>query len=103
MKPLSHYLDTPAVQDLQERYGSSLQGMDIEVRLHLMQALTSAAAAVQQHGISENLSNLILDIYPSAEASLLGLLMRLDAEMTSWGEAVALVNAIAESLCYVSV
>ncbi|MBD2261394.1 hypothetical protein [Pseudanabaena sp. FACHB-2040] len=100
---LTYYLDLPSVQALQQRYGSTLQHLTVETRLHLMAALAYAASAVQQDGISERLDIALLDAYPTADSELLTLVQQLDEELTSWGEAVTLVNAIAESLCYASV
>lgn len=103
MKNLTDFVDLPAVHALQNCYGGQLQQLSIETRLHVMATLSCAAAAVEQDGITERLDIALLDVYPSAENELLELLRELDAELGSWGEATALVSAIAESLCFASV
>lgn len=100
---LTYYVDLPAVHALQNRYGSTLEQLSVETRLHVIATLACAAAAVEQDGITERLDIALLDVYPSADNELLELLRELDAELGSWGEATALVSAIAESLCYASV
>lgn len=97
---LTHSIDLPAVQALQQRYGSQLQKLEAAASLHLMAALALVAAAVHQDGLSERLDVVLADLYPAADSELLAILQQLDQQMTAWGEAAALAGAIAESLCF---
>lgn len=103
MKPLTYYVDLPSIHAMQNHYGSTLQRLSIEARLHVMATLSCAAATVEQDGVTERLDIALLEVYPSADAQLLEHLRALDAELDRWEEATALVGAIASSLAYANV
>ncbi|HEY9876864.1 MAG TPA: hypothetical protein V6D29_00350 [Leptolyngbyaceae cyanobacterium] len=107
MKPLSSFLETPAVQKLDQRYGAGLRELPIATRLGILVALSSAAHAVHAVGVSEPLDMLfaetVADTDESPERELYALLSQLDEELSDFRQAIALVAGIAEGIAYASV
>ena len=100
MKSLSYYYDTPAVQALQQRYGNQLQLLDISTRLHIVGVLAAAAAGAEKYGVTERLDLALSEVYPVADAELLGHLQQLDGELTHWREAITLAAGMASHLSH---
>lgn len=104
MKPLSSFLETPAVQKLEQRYGSGLQNLPVKTRLGILKALSSAAHAIATGGVRESLDMLfaetVSDTDASPERELYALLSQLDKELTDPAQLSALVAGISEGLAF---